>query len=366
MTRHWAINGRFLTQSLSGVQRYEREIVSALDRLIDEGFPLTKDLDVELVFPSSAKDLPNLRAIRSRIVGRTAGHAWEQFVLPAQIRGGLLSLGNTGPLAAARHIVCIHDTNTRSFPASYTLPFRLLYRTLIPALGRTATRVATVSHYSAGELAHYGIVRTNKIDVIPNGHEHAARWVPRHSSATRSVANSATVVVIGHPAPHKNIRLILGMADRLAARGLRIAVAGGADARVYNVGDGSPTANNIVWLGRVSDEELAALLRDSLCLAFPSLAEGFGLPAMEAMVVGCPAVVSDQASLPEICGDAALYAGPTHADAWLTHFLRLKQDEVLREKLIARGKAQAARFSWRASARLYLHAMARADGVIRS
>jgi glycosyltransferase involved in cell wall biosynthesis len=364
MTRHWTINGRFLTQSLSGVQRYACEIVRALDRLMDEGFPLTKDLDVELVFPSSARDTPNLRAVRPRAIGRVAGHTWEQFVLPAQVRGGLLSLGNTGPVAATRHIVCIHDANTRSFPASYTLPFRLLYRTLVPGLGRTATRVATVSHFSAGELARHGIARTRKIDVIPNGHEHAARWVPRHSPATCAAANPATIVVIGHPAPHKNIRLILGMADRLAAWGLRIAIAGGADARVYDVGDGSMTADNIVWLGRVSDEELAALLRDSLCLAFPSLAEGFGLPAIEAMAVGCPAVVSDRASLPEVCGDAALYASPADPNAWLTHFLRLKQNEALRAELIARGRAQAAKFTWRASAELYLHAMARVDGMI--
>jgi glycosyltransferase involved in cell wall biosynthesis len=362
MTRHWTINGRFLTQPLSGVQRYAREIVSALDDVISEGSPLARNLDLQLVFPSSAKDVPPLRKIRLQAAGRITGHLWEQFVLPARLRGGLLSLGNTGPLTATRHIVCIHDANTRAFPTSYTPAFRLLYRTLIPSLGRTAKMVATVSRFSATEIERYGIARANKIVVIPDGHEHVGRWIPRHTSATRKAASLETIVLVGSPAPHKNIKLILEMADRFAAVGLRIAVAGSADARVYNVGDGSAAASNIIWLGRLSDQELAALMQDSLCLAFPSLTEGFGLPALEAMVLGCPAVVSNVASLPEICGDGALYASPTDPSAWFDQILRLRNEE-LRADLIRKARARTTQFSWRASAELYLRAMAKIDGV---
>src|ERR1700730_12238648 len=208
MTRHWTINGRFLTQPLSGVQRYAREIVSALDDVISEGSPLARNLDLQLFFPSSATDVPRLRKIRLQPAGRIAGHLWEQFVLPARLRGGLLSLGNIGPFTATRHIVCVHDANTRTFPTSYTPAFRLLYRTLIPSLGRTAKMVATVLRFSATELERYGIAR--------------------HTSATREAASLETTVTIGSPAPHKNIKLILEMADRFAAVGLRIAVAGSA------------------------------------------------------------------------------------------------------------------------------------------
>jgi glycosyltransferase involved in cell wall biosynthesis len=362
--RHWTINGRFLTQPLSGVQRYAREIVSALDDMISEGNPLARNLDLQLVFPTSATDVPRLRKIRLQPAGRIAGHVWEQFVLPDRLRGGgLLSLGNTGPLIATRHIVCVHDANTRLFPASYTPPFRLLYRTLIPILGRTAKMVTTVSRFSATELEHHGIARANRIVVIPDGHEHAARWIPRHTSATRRAAGPDTIVIIGSPVPHKNIRLILEMADRFAAVGLRIAVAGSADARVFNAANRTAMASNIIWLGRLSDEELAALMQDSLCLAFPSLTEGFGLPALEAMVLGCPAVVSNVASLPEICGDAVLYASPTDPNAWFNQILRLRNEEGLRDELIRKGRAQTTQFSWRASAELYLRAMQKIDGV---
>ncbi|TJV24682.1 MAG: glycosyltransferase family 4 protein, partial [Mesorhizobium sp.] len=102
--------------------------------------------------------------------------------------------------------------------------------------------------------------------------------------------------------------------------------------------------------------------RDCLCLAFPSLVEGFGLPPLEAMALGCPVVMSDRASLPEIGGDAVLYASPCDENAWFDCFMRLVHEEGLRTKLIARGRARAARFQWAASAQRYLELMASVDG----
>ena len=120
---------------------------------------------------------------------------------------------------------------------------------------------------------------------------------------------------------------------------------------------------NVSWLGRVSDAELAALMQDSLCLAFPSLTEGFGLPALEAMAIGCPAVVTDRASLPEICGDAALYAPPDDATRGSTVSGSLRNSLQLRSLMVPKGRARAFCFSWRASALRYLRAMAQADGI---
>ncbi len=361
MTRFWRINGRFLTQPVTGVQRYAREIVYALDEVMSTGHPVTQGLKVELVVPRGAPELPDLKAIRFREAGSIRGHAWEQAVLPGLARNGLISLCNTGPIAAAKHIVCMHDVNTRLFPFSYALPFRMFYRALQPALGRTALAVATVSEFSAGGLARFGVVARENVHVIPNGHEHALRWQPTHSADTRVAAGPNTIVVIGSPAPHKNIGLILGLAPRLTAVGLRVAVAGVRDGRVFKESSAETQSANVVWLGRLSDDALAALLQDSLCLAFPSLTEGFGLPPLEAMALGCPVITSDRASMPEICADAALYASPTNPGIWLDHFLRLRQDNALRAALATRGRVRARRYSWRKSALLYLDLMARAD-----
>ena len=363
MTRRWTINGRYLTQPVTGVQRHAREITAALDALAGEAHPLTRGLELELAVPRGAAHLPGLRAIQVREVGRWDGHAWEQLELPRAARGGLISLCNTGPVAARRHIVCMHDVNTRTCPESYSAQFRAIYRGLMPVLGKTAVAITTVSRFSAAELARWRIASADKIAVVPNGHEHVLTWVPKRSPRT-AVGGPDTVLMLGSPAPHKNVGMLAGQASRLAAAGLRLAVAGLADGRVFQgAGLSHRETAGIAWLGRITDGELAGLLEDCLCLAFPSRTEGFGLPPLEAMARGCPVVVSDRASLPEICGDAALYASPDDPDAWLAAFLRLHANADLRAELVRRGRSQSRRFSWRASALLYLEALARVDGV---
>ncbi|MGY2997385.1 glycosyltransferase involved in cell wall biosynthesis [Mesorhizobium sp. URHB0026] len=363
MPRRWTINGRFLSQATTGVQRYAREIVRSLDSLIEERVPLASDLQLRLLCPPGSGDIP-LTSIERREIGGARGHVWEQARLPVALDGGgLLSLCNTGPLLAHKHIVCIHDANVWNAPQSYSLAFRSLYRTLLPRLGKTAWGISTVSDFSLGELIRQGVIQAHQALVAPNGHEHVLRWKPEHSAPTRLAASRDTIVMIGSAAPHKNVDLVLNMADRLGAVGLRIAIVGMSESRVYRSGSARTQAQNIHWLGRVSDGELAALLADSLCLAFPSLTEGFGLPALEAMAVGCPVVVSDRASLPEVCASAALYASPDNPEAWFDSFMRLHRSQALRTEMLAKGKARASAYSWRATALLYLKAMAAADGL---
>lgn len=363
MKRYWAINGRFLGQSTSGVQRYAREVTLALDSLLKDLANAAGDLTVELLSPPGAEATLPLENIRIRPVGMSDGHAWEQFALPAYLRGGLLSLCNTGPLAARKQIVCMHDVNTRNYPYSYSLAFRSFYYFALPALASRARAVTTVSSHSAGELERHGICKRGKVTVIPNGHEHALRWEPRHSDVTREAAGPDTIVVLGSNIPHKNVGLILGMAKKLGGAGFHIAVVGNMDPHVYKDSRLDTTGANVTWLGRISDNEFAALLRDSMCLAFPSFVEGFGLPPLEAMAIGCPVVVSNTTSMPEVCGDAALYASPHIPEEWMEHFMRLRRETGLREQMLMRGWARARRFRWESAARQYLELMAKLDGV---
>jgi glycosyltransferase involved in cell wall biosynthesis len=359
--RRWAINGRFLGQPLTGVQRYAREVVGALDQAIDAGHPLAEGLHLELLTPPAVTPDIELSAIRVRAVGPGRGHAWEQAVLPVHARGGLISLCNTGPLLARSQILCLHDVNARLCPETYSPPFRMLHRTLVPLLGRTVARLTTVSRFSADMIARFGIRSRDAVAVVPDGHEHVRRWAPRHTAATRAAAGPSTIVLLGSPARHKNVGLVLGLADQLFAEGLKVAIVGASDPRVFGAAAPRTEHPGLIWLGRLGDDELAALLDDSLCLAFPSLTEGFGLPPLEAMALGCPVIVSDRASLPEIAGEAALFASPEDPEAWLSAFLRLRDHPRERARLAVAGRARAAAFSWAAAADSYLGLMAALD-----
>ncbi|MFE0018018.1 glycosyltransferase family 4 protein [Mesorhizobium sp. NPDC059054] len=331
--------------------------------MIAERGPLTRELELRLHCPPGSSDI-SLNSIEHCEIGSTGGHLWEQTMLAASLHGGgLLSLCNTGPLLSRKHIVCIHDANVWNAPQSYSLGFRASYKAMLPCLGKTAYKISTVSNFSLGELVRRDIVPARRAFVAPNGHEHVLLWKPEHSAATRLAASRNTIVLIGNAAPHKNVDLILGLADRLGKAGLEIAVVGMSDSRIFKTGSARAEARNIHWLGRISDSELAALLMDSLCLAFPSLTEGFGLPVVEAMALGCPVVVSDRASLPEVCGNAALYAPADNPHAWLDRFMGLRNSKALRLQLAAKGKARALAYSWRASALRYLQAMAVVDGI---
>jgi glycosyltransferase involved in cell wall biosynthesis len=347
----WVINGHFVAQRLTGVQRYAHEIVWALDKILSENPDVENRLGLQLVMPRSAGSLP-----LEKIVGRTgsfgSGHLWEQLVLPWYQRTGILNLGNSGPVIARRSVVCIHDANTFLEPESYSKTFRGFYRALLPLIGRRAERVATVSEYSASTLVQFGVTSRDKIFVAPNGHEHVRRWNPQKATLSLiGLLKRPYVLLLGSRAKHKNIGVVLAGAQILDEAGIDLVVVGGRSKIFQNTLEVS--APNIRYVGYVSDHDLAALYQGALCLAFPSTAEGFGLPPLEAMACGCPVISSNTGSLREVGGDAVLYADPHERADWSRAIVDLLKHEHLRQDLIARGKRRAIRFSWMHSAEIY-------------
>ena len=262
-----------------------------------------------MLAPKGPDSIPAMRSIEVRRVGPLGGHLWEQAVLPSRWRGPLLNLCNTAPAMRGDQVVCIHDANVHRMPDSYGRGFRMLYRTLQPMLARRAARIATVSHDAARQLAQHLPVRVEDVVVLPNGHEHALRW--RREAATVFDAEPQRrpfVLLLGSRARHKNAGLVLGLAGALDRMGVDLLVAG-SRAAIF-AAERAADGPNIRALGPVTDDDLALLFSRALCLAFPSFTEGFGLPIVEAMALGCPVVSSDRASMPEVCGDAALMASP--------------------------------------------------------
>lgn len=348
MRESFVVNGRFLVQNLSGVQRYARNIVNALDRI-------EATRGASLLFPKGGLH-PAYERLDAVEVGVLGGYGWEQVELPIAARGQrLLNLCNMAPVIKSDQIVCIHDTNVLSSPDSYTRGFRAAYRSLQPLFARRAVRIATVSHASARQIARYLPISLPQIVVLPNGHEHAVLWNSDRASLPPElpvqVGDRPFVLAIGSGAKHKNMSLLIEIAPSLAASGINIVIAGGDEIEERSA---ARLPANVHLCGRVPDDDLAYLLDHALCLAFPSLTEGFGLPIVEAMARGCPVVSSDCASMPEVCGAAALMASPLDPAQWVKHIETLAMSPQLQIDLAGRGREQCKKFSWHDSAEGYL------------
>jgi len=353
--REIVVNGRFLTQALTGVQRYAIEITRALATLVAEG----RAPPIRLVAPPGTV-APWLAPIPVETTGSRHGQVWEQLDLPRAARGRVLvSLGNTGPLlAGAKQLVVIHDAGAFDTPESYSFAFRMWYRLLQSLLARRKARIVTVSAFSRGRIAAALAVPEPLIAVTYEGGEHALREPADPSILSRhGLEPQRFVLAVGTRAAHKNLGALAAAARLLAARGITLAAAGAADPAVFRPA-GDVAGPGAIALGRVSDAELRALYEAALCLVFPSRYEGFGLPPLEAMASGCPVIAARAGAVPEVCGDAALWFDPAIPESLTAALERLLDEPGLAPALRAAGKERAARFTWRAAAERLLEAVA--------
>ena len=225
------INGRFLTQPLSGVQRYAREIVRALDRLPDA------ERRYRLMVPSGADPMP-LDRIPVRRLSGSGGHLWEQVRLADAARNHrLLSLCGAGPVGHARQAVVIHDAAVFRRPDLFRSRYALAHRVLGRRLAKRA-RLATVSRFSQAELAAVLNLAPDAIAVAPNSADHLRDIIPdRDILRTLDVSDRRYFVCIGNQTPNKNLAVAVRALARLPDPDLRLVLVG---ARLSGVTRASP------------------------------------------------------------------------------------------------------------------------------
>lgn len=355
------VNGRFLAQDVTGVQRVGREILHALDELIGLGrYP---GVEFEVVVPRATADecIPPLEHLSVRRVGRLRGHLWEQLELPRIAgAGSLVCLGNLAPvlrLLRGRRptVTMVHDLSYRYFPDAYSRTFRALYASVIPVVLARSTAVVTVSESEKASILHHypRLKRTDRVHAVQNG-----GGVPSATSATPTGASGPDaeeqiVLYVGSLTRRKNADGLRQIADRLTSiRPVRFVFAG-ATAGVFSgldgVGGPAQPSGRIDFLGQVNDPHvLEALYRRASVFVFPSFYEASPLPPIEAMSAGVPVVASDIPSLRERCGDAAIYADPYDVDTFIEEIGALLDDPMLRGSMAHRGRIRAAGYSWRA------------------
>lgn len=352
-----AINGKFASQRMTGVQRVGYELAAAFLRLCPEGSaPL-------VLMPSDANaevSLPRAKTLR----GSMAGNLWEQLALPFSTGGRtLLSLCNIGPLFARRQVLMIHDVAVYDLPENYSWKYRLWYRFAYSVLKSRVERIVTVSEFSKARIVERLRIPAERIAVVPNGVDHFDRIEPDARVLGKlGLRRDGYVLIVGNLSVGKNLARVLAAVEQLGERyDWKFVVVGSCDLKVFNSSAKTnyEQSKSIVQAGFVSDGELKSLYEHAGCFVFPSLYEGFGLPPLEAMSCGCPVVTSREASLPEVCGDAAVYCDAWSVDDIAAKIAEVMNDAALRDDLRQRGRERAKRFSWDNAARRLFDAVTR-------
>ncbi|WP_428419884.1 glycosyltransferase family 4 protein [Methylibium sp.] len=347
------INGRFLSQRVTGVQRYAHETLRCLDDLL--GQTEQRFARWTLLVPPGV-DVPPQRNIEVRTVGRLRGHLWEQIELPWFARKGLLfSFGFTGPLVKARQIITVHDAAVVRMPQVYGWRFRAWYRLVVGWVAARAPRVLTVSKFSADEAAACFGIAPEQLRVTTEGWQHLDSVVPDDSLLDRhGLRGKPFALAVSSPTPNKNFAAISKALDLLGADAPRCVVVGAADAAIFQ---SAGSGDALLRVGYVTDGQLKALYQHATCFVFPSFYEGFGIPALEAMACGCPVIASTAPALREVCGEAALSFDPSSAPALADRLRQLFDQPPLQARLRAAGLERAKAYSWRQGAQLNLSAV---------
>jgi len=359
---NFAINGRFLAQELTGVQRVAREVTRAIDELIHLG---ELRANVTLFCPRGvdAADL-GLRHIRVQRVGFTRRFGWEQIELSAAVgQMPLLCLGNMAPmfsLVMRRSVaVVIHDLSYLDHPGAYRLIYRLYHRLMLPIILSAAKAIITVSSTERRRLLDLDGEIAERIIVAPNG-----GW-PARSGADRVNSHAGLperyALYVGSLSHRKNIGRTLEAAIRLAREDGIGTVFAGSTAPVMRRPDcrvPPDVSDQIRFVGQVSSlDELGALYRGAEILLFPSLYEASPLPPYEAAHFGCPVVASNIASIWERCGEGVFYCDPRSVDSIVGATRAALTSPKERARRAACLREQAEGRSWLDQARIVARAM---------
>ena len=349
-----AINGRFLTQRASGVQRFAAEAIKAIDALLDSDAYRALQGRIEILAPPKARDFP-LKNIPLRRVGFFSGYIWEQFEFPLHAGGRLLlNLCMLGPLIARHQIVVVHDATVRALPNNFSPRFRAAYGFLIPRLCRRADLVVTVSEFSRQEIGKWYGADIDTMPICYEGGDHIKAVAPDLSVLDRlDLRGCKFFLGVGVDSSNKNIVKVVEAFQAAKLGDTKLVLTGARDPRVFGH-FGDIQSAGVRMIGYVSDEELRALYEYALALVFPSLYEGFGLPPVEAMTCGCPVLISEQPALVEVCDDAALRCEANDVAALNRHLRALNDDAALRDRMSTAGRERVRRFTWAATARSLL------------
>jgi len=368
-------------QNNRGFGRFTRELMTALaarnngfrytllfDQVPSAGLPA----NVGILSAATQKTL-NESAVGT--TSRSPGYLWQLGRLARKARFDVFffpSVYSYFPiLARVPCVVCYHDTTAERFPELVfpTALNRRLWRLKAALAQWQSTRAMTVSKASAKDLVEILRIPADRIDLVTEGADPVFRVitdaaVAHRARAAHGVPEAAELLVyVGGINPHKNLLgLMKALPTVLNERPkVHLAIVGDTSGKGFwdNVDEvrqfvenHPPLGKHVHFTGYISDSELTKLLNGTSALVFPSLWEGFGLPAIEAMSCGVPVLASNRSSLPEVIGDSGLFFDPKDSTDIASCILKFLSDAELQRRLRASTLERVRHFTWERAAEL--------------
>ena len=332
-----------------------------------EGFELGAELDIVVYNVSSPWMAPNEHLQFKRLL-TASPYVRLGLELPIRSLGHLDILHMTygAPVwSAAPIVLTVHDICYATNPEWFSPRDLRVLSAVVPRSIRKAAHVITVSQASRRDIIDRYRVTEDKISAIPNGPGPGSE--PITSDEARAELSNLGLnlqrpylLAVGNLQPRKNlVRLIQAFDELVIGRGhdIDLVVVGPKRFRADEIVQSAvPIGGRVHFTGYVTDRQLAACYQCCTVFVFPSLYEGFGIPALEAMAHGAPVACSNAGGIPEVCGDAAVMFDPRSVDAMVDAVHRILSDTALRQRLGVAAIARAKQFTWRRSAELTLDA----------
>lgn len=318
------VDGYFLSQKITGVQRYAKQFI---ENMIDNGYEVT------LIAPSNATlDIPGAKKIQSRFKGMF----WQQCILPFILLAHgfppLLSLTGIGPVFYPNKILAIHDASIYRFPQFFSKTYLLFYRIVYPVSIFFSKALITVSNFSMTELRHF-IRMKKKIYVIYNVTSDLVSTDGDKISLLDGV--DKYILTVGSLDERKNLkRVVKAFNNSSIKEEYKLIVAGGNSSAFSDIKLECEN-KNVIFTGYVTDGQLINLYKNASFFVYLSIYEGFGIPPLEALTCDCPVLLADIDVFREVYGDEFKYVNPSDISK-ISHemekFSRLDREKIKQQQ----------------------------------
>ncbi len=350
----------------TGTERYVFELLKELMKL-----PLAVDERIRLY---AARELPELGVLPSgwelKVVQWPLGKGWTHGGLSAELvlhpPDVFFSPAHEIPVLqrAGRIVATVHDVAFRRLAEVYDQGNVRRQEWAIGRVARVADAVIAVSQMTADDLQELYLIDSVRISVVHHGVHPVSELVDLSSVLSEfGLQPRNYFLFIGRLEKKKNVATLVRAFDawkQASGADTKLVLCGAfgfGEEEIRSAIDQSAFASDVLLPGFISEEQKYALLSQALAYTLPSYYEGFGMPVLEAMVVGAPVIASDIPVMHEVCDDAALYADPNLVDAWVRAFDVVKSDLDVREKLVHDGFARAKQFTWNSTAKKTLEVL---------